>query len=246
VGGLSIDTDREATKEMIGLVPQEFNFNIFEKVIDIVVKQAGYYGIPRPQAIQNAEKYLKKLGLWEKRDAKAMELSGGMKRRLMIARGLVHEPKVLVLDEPTAGVDVELRRGMWDFLREINEAGTTIILTTHYLEEAEQLCRELAIINKGEIVAQGTVKDLLTKLQVETFVFDLAESLNDKTKELISKFEVRVIDPDTIEMDLQEGESFTEQIVALARLGIMVKSARNKTNRLEELFVNLTQEKKSV
>lgn len=246
VGGLSIDTEREATKEMIGLVPQEFNFNIFEKVIDIVVKQAGYYGIPRPQAIQNAEKYLKKLGLWEKRDAKAMELSGGMKRRLMIARGLVHEPKVLVLDEPTAGVDVELRRGMWDFLREINEAGTTIILTTHYLEEAEQLCRELAIINKGEIVAQGTVKDLLTKLQVETFVFDLADSLNDTTKELISKFEVRVIDQDTIEMDLQEGESFTEQIVALARLGIMVRSARNKTNRLEELFVNLTQEKKSV
>lgn len=243
VGGLSIDTEREAAKEMIGLVPQEFNFNIFEKVINIVVKQAGYYGIPRKQALVSAEKYLKQLGLWEKRNEKAMELSGGMKRRLMIARGLVHEPKVLILDEPTAGVDIELRRGMWDFLRDLNAAGTTIILTTHYLEEAEQLCREVAIINKGEIVAQGTVKDLLSGLNVETFVFDLLKPLDERTTLLVEKFEVVVVDQDTLEMDLKEGESFTEMVLALARLDIGIRSVRNKANRLEELFLRLTKEK---
>lgn len=235
----SIDTERDAAKEMIGVVPQEFNFNMFEKVIDIVVKQAGYYGISREVALKNAEKYLKALDLWEKRDQKAMTLSGGMKRRLMIVRALVHEPKLLILDEPTAGVDIELRREMWDFLRDLNEQGTTIILTTHYLEEAEQLCEYIAIVNKGEIIEQGTVKELLAKLSVETYVFDVVDSLDDRTKKLLADFAVRVVDNNTIEMDLERGESFTEMINALLRLDIVVRSARNKANRLEELFVRL-------
>jgi ABC-2 type transport system ATP-binding protein len=235
----SIDTERDAAKEMIGVVPQEFNFNMFEKVIDIVVKQAGYYGISREVALKNAEKYLKALDLWEKRDQKAMTLSGGMKRRLMIVRALVHEPKLLILDEPTAGVDIELRREMWDFLRDLNEQGTTIILTTHYLEEAEQLCEYIAIVNKGEIIEQGTVKELLAKLSVETYVFDVVDPLDDRTKKLLADFAVRVVDNNTIEMDLERGESFTEMVNALLRLDIVVRSARNKANRLEELFVRL-------
>ena len=240
VFGQSIDTHRNDTKEYIGLVPQEFNFNVFEKVIDIVVKQAGYYGIERKVALRNAEKYLKALELWDKRDQKSMTLSGGMKRRLMIARALVHEPKLLILDEPTAGVDIELRRGMWDFLRELNVNGTTIILTTHYLEEAEQLCERIAIVNQGNIVEEGSVKDLLAKLSVETYIFDLAESLSEKNTELISQFQVRVIDENTIEMDSVQGETITEMINALSRLGITVRSMRNKANRLEELFVRIT------
>ena len=239
------DTDKDSVeaKSAIGLVPQEFNFSIFEKVIDIVVKQAGYYGIPRKEALVNAEEYLKALGLWDKRSAKAMTLSGGMKRRLMIARALIHKPKLLILDEPTAGVDIELRRGMWDFLRELNEKGTTIILTTHYLEEAEALCERIAIINHGEIVEEGTVKDLLAKLSVETYVFDLVAPLDDRLMELVKKFEVRILDPQTLEMDLVEGEDLSEMIMALARLDIMVRSMRNKANRLEELFVRLTHDK---
>ena len=240
VFGHDIVSDTVAAKSAIGLVPQEFNFNIFEKVIDIVVKQAGYYGIPREQALINAEKYLKQLGLWEKRDEKSMTLSGGMKRRLMIARALIHEPKLLILDEPTAGVDIELRRGMWDFLRELNDSGTTIILTTHYLEEAEALCERIAIINHGNIVEEGTVKDLLATLSVETYVFDLVSPLDTRLAELVEKFEVRIIDPQTLEMDLVDGESLSEVIMALARLDIMVRSMRNKANRLEELFVRLT------
>lgn len=240
VFGHDIVSDTVAAKSAIGLVPQEFNFNIFEKVIDIVVKQAGYYGIPREQALVNAEKYLKQLGLWEKRDEKSMTLSGGMKRRLMIARALIHEPKLLILDEPTAGVDIELRRGMWDFLRELNDSGTTIILTTHYLEEAEALCERIAIINHGNIVEEGTVKDLLATLSVETYVFDLVSPLDTRLAELVEKFEVRIIDPQTLEMDLVDGESLSEVIMALARLDIMVRSMRNKANRLEELFVRLT------
>lgn len=243
VFGHDIVTDTVAAKSSIGLVPQEFNFNIFETVIDIVIKQAGYYGIPRTLALVNAEKYLKLLGLWEKRDEKAMALSGGMKRRLMIARALIHEPKLLILDEPTAGVDIELRRGMWDFLRELNEQGTTIILTTHYLEEAEALCERIAIINHGNIVEEGTVKDLLAKLSVETYVFDLVSPLDARLTELVQKFEVRIIDPKTLEMDLVDGESLSEIITALARLDIMVRSMRNKANRLEELFVRLTHDK---
>ncbi len=240
VFGESIDTHRNSTKEYIGLVPQEFNFNIFEKVIDIVVKQAGYYGIARPVALKNAEKYLKALGLWDKRNEKAMTLSGGMKRRLMIARALVHEPKLLILDEPTAGVDIELRRGMWDFLQELNKAGTTIILTTHYLEEAEHLCERIAIVNQGNIVEEGNVKDLLSKLSVETYIFDLQEPISEKTKELLSQFQVRILDTDSIEADLVQGESVSELITALSRLDIMVRSMRNKANRLEELFVRIT------
>ncbi|MEK9174153.1 MAG: ABC transporter ATP-binding protein [Patescibacteria group bacterium] len=243
VFGHDIVSDAVAAKSAIGLVPQEFNFNIFEKVVDIVVKQAGYYGIPREQALVNAEKYLKQLGLWEKRDEKAMALSGGMKRRLMIARALIHEPRLLILDEPTAGVDIELRRGMWDFLRELNESGTTIILTTHYLEEAEALCERIAIINHGNIVEEGTVKDLLAKLSIETYVFDLVSPLDEKLTELVKKFEVRIVDPQTLEMDLVDGESLSEVIMALARLDIMVRSMRNKANRLEELFVRLTHDK---
>lgn len=240
VFGQSIETEREATKEFIGLVPQEFNFNMFEKVIDVVVKQAGYYGIARPVALKNAEKYLKELGLWDKRNEKSMNLSGGMKRRLMIARALVHEPKLLILDEPTAGVDIELRRGMWDFLKELNKNGTTIILTTHYLEEAEHLCERIAIVNQGNVVEEGSVKDLLAKLSVETYIFDLAEPLTEKTKELLSQFQVRVVDENTIEADLVQGESVSEMIMALGRLDIMVRSMRNKANRLEELFVRIT------
>ena len=238
--GHDIVTDAVAAKSAIGLVPQEFNFNIFEKVIDIVVKQAGYYGIPRKKALINAEKYLKALGLWEKKDEKAMSLSGGMKRRLMIARALIHEPKLLILDEPTAGVDIELRRGMYDFLRELNQSGTTIILTTHYLEEAEALCERIAIINQGSIVEEGTVKDLLAKLSVETYIFDLQNPLDEKTSKLIEKFEVRIIDSLTIEIDTTQGETLTEVIIALARLDIVARSMRNKANRLEELFVRLT------
>jgi ABC-2 type transport system ATP-binding protein len=235
-----IDTHHGDAKAMIGLVPQEFNFNIFEKVIDIVVTQAGYYGIPREEALQRAEKYLKALDLWEKRESKSQELSGGMKRRLMIARALIHEPRLLILDEPTAGVDIELRRGMWDFLRELNKNGTTIILTTHYLEEAEQLCEQIAIVNKGEIVKQGTVKELLEELSVETYVFDLEEPLDEKTKSTIEQFQVRVLDEKTVEVDLAKGETLSEMMMALARLDILVHSMRNKTNRLEELFVRLT------
>lgn len=244
VFGQSIDTHRNSTKEYIGLVPQEFNFNIFEKVEDIVVKQAGYYGIARPVAIKHAEKYLKALGLWDKRDQKAMTLSGGMKRRLMIARALVHEPRLLILDEPTAGVDIELRRGMWDFLQELNKNGTTIILTTHYLEEAEQLCERIAIVNEGNIVEEGSVKDLLAKLSVETYIFDLTETLTERAKELLSQFQVRILDENTIEMDSVQGETVSEMIAALARLDITVRSMRNKANRLEELFVRITKQKK--
>jgi ABC-2 type transport system ATP-binding protein len=243
VFGHDIVTDTTAAKSAIGLVPQEFNFNIFEKVIDIVVKQAGYYGIPRDEALIGAEKYLKALALWEKRDEKAMTLSGGMKRRLMIARALIHEPRLLILDEPTAGVDIELRRGMWDFLRDLNEKGTTIILTTHYLEEAEALCERIAIINQGDIVEEGTVKDLIAKLSVETYIFDLVHPLDEKTTEVIEKFEVRIIDPLTLEMDMADGETLTDMILALSRLDIVVRSMRNKANRLEELFVRLTHDK---
>lgn len=244
VFGQSIESEREATKECIGLVPQEFNFNMFEKVIDVVVKQAGYYGIARPVALQNAEKYLKELGLWEKRNEKSMNLSGGMKRRLMIARALIHEPKLLILDEPTAGVDIELRRGMWDFLTALNKSGTTIILTTHYLEEAEHLCERIAIVNQGNIVEEGSVKDLLAKLSVETYIFDLTTPLTEKNKELISQFQARVVDENTIEADLVQGESVSEMIMALGRLDIMVRSMRNKANRLEELFVRITTDTK--
>lgn len=240
VFGHDISTETSLAKASVGLVPQEFNFSIFEKVIDIVCDQAGYYGIPRSVALPRAEKYLKLLGLWEKRGEIAMRLSGGMKRRLMIVRALIHEPKLLILDEPTAGVDIELRREMWDFLRELNASGRTIILTTHYLEEAEQLCKRVAIINNGEIVSEGLVKDLLGTLTTETFIFDLVSPLTETNEKLIANFGVKKVDQDTIEMIVQKGESLSEALIALGRLGIEVRSMRNKSNRLEELFLDVT------
>ena len=238
--GHDLDTETSLAKASIGVVPQEFNFSIFEKVQNIVVDQAGYYGIPRSVALPRAEKYLKQLGLWDKRNVPARTLSGGMKRRLMIARSLIHEPKLLILDEPTAGVDIELRREMWDFLRALNVAGRTIILTTHYLEEAEQLCRSVAIINQGEIVEHGLVKDLLSNMHTETFVFDLEEPLAPETEKLLANFGVEKVDEKTVEMVLGKDETVNDAVLSLNRLGIRVSSMRNKTNRLEELFLHLT------
>ncbi len=237
IEGLSIDDDYQKAKMHLGIVPQEFNFGIFEKVIDIILDQAGYYGIPRKEALPKAEKLLQQLGLYEKRNEQSRTLSGGMKRRLMIARGLVHDPKVLILDEPTAGVDIEIRREMWEFLQKLNQSGTTIILTTHYLEEAEQLCNNMAIINKGEVVERGPVKELLGKMDKETFIFDLEQPLSEKTEALVAQFGVHKIDVDTIEMTVKQGESVNDAIIALNRLDIRVRSMRNKTNRLEEFFM---------
>ncbi|MBT6502607.1 MAG: ABC transporter ATP-binding protein [Deltaproteobacteria bacterium] len=234
-----IDTDFSAAKRNIGIVPQEFNFNQFEKVGDILRAQAGYFGIDRKTAAQRTEKYLRLLGLWEKEKEVSRFLSGGMKRRLMIARALVHEPRLLILDEPTAGVDIELRRSMWDFLFDLNQKGTTIILTTHYLEEAEQLCRSIAIIDHGEIVENTQMKDLLKKLDRETFVFDLGTELTETIS--LPCCESRQIDPTTLEIDINKEHSLNEIFTALSEKGIVVKSMRNKTNRLEELFVSLVE-----
>ncbi|WP_373088505.1 ABC transporter ATP-binding protein [Zhongshania sp.] len=235
--GHSIDNELAAAKREIGLVPQEFNFSNFESVWDIVVNQAGYYGLNRKVAGERAEKYLKKLGLWDKRKVASRMLSGGMKRRLMIARALVHEPRLLILDEPTAGVDIELRRSMWEFLTEINRSGTTIILTTHYLEEAESLCRHIAIIDAGVIVENTTMKALLKQLQKETFILDVRDGI--KTDISIPGFETRMVDEHTLELVLNKGTSLNEVFVALDGSGIEVSSMRNKANRLEELFVAL-------
>ncbi len=240
VFGVDIDERPEEAKSYIGVVPQEFNFNIFEKVIDIVVNQAGYYGIPRTQATQQANVLLKQLGLWDKRDHQAQTLSGGMKRRLMIARALVHRPKLLILDEPTAGVDIQLRRSMWDFIRTLTMRGITIILTTHYLEEAEQLCKHLAIIDNGQIIESGTIKEMLSKLSVETFILDLKQEIPDGMLSLLNNFNIIKVDPTTIEVNLTKDETLSDAILELNRHNIYVKSMRNKANRLEELFVNLT------
>jgi ABC-2 type transport system ATP-binding protein len=231
----SVDQEVDA-KTCIGLVPQEFNFNQFETLLQIVVNQAGYYGVPRSIAKERAEKYLKKLELWDKRNANARELSGGMKRRLMIARALMHEPKMLILDEPTAGVDIEVRRSMWAFLKEINAQGVTIILTTHYLEEAEMLCRNIAIIDQGLIVENTTMKALLSQLHVETFILDI--QAHDITPYL-HDYQLRVIDGNTIEVDVDKAQSINEVFTGLTEQGISVQSMRNKSNRLEELFVTL-------
>lgn len=239
VFGYDLDTQKEDVKRQIGLVPQEFNFSIFEKVINTLLQQAGYYGIPRELAHQRAEKYLKHLELWDKRDAQVRELSGGMKRRLLIARALVHEPKLLILDEPTAGVDIEVRRIMWKFFREINEQGTTIILTTHYLEEAESLCRNIAIIDNGEIISNTSVNALLSELQMETFVLLLAEPLVDLPK--IADMVVRRVDEKTLEIDIHHAQSINQVFEKLTAAGVHVASLRNKVNRLEEMFLNLTQ-----
>lgn len=242
IGGISLEEEPARAKLHIGVVPQEFNFGIFEKVLDIVVDQAGYYGIPPRQARIAAEKYLRKLGLWEKRHEQARSLSGGMKRRLMIARGLVHAPRLLILDEPTAGVDIELRRGMWDFLRELNESGVTIILTTHYLEEAEQLCRNVAIIHQGEIVTHGEMKSLLAGMERQTVIFDLERDVTQTELQEMRKFSP-VSTPQTIEMTLTRENTLDHAIHALHGLDLKVKSVRNKSNRLEEYFVEMTQKK---
>lgn len=239
VSGFDLDSQREAVKRSLGVVPQEFNFNNFEKVLDIVVQQAGYYGLPRKLAHQRAETYLKKLDLWEKRDVQARMLSGGMKRRLMIARALVHEPKILILDEPTAGVDIEIRRSMWVFLKELNKKGTTIILTTHYLEEAESLCRNLAIIGHGEIIARGATKDLLKEKNKSTFIADLRNPLNQLPEDL-NLFGARLTDDNSIEFSLERGASLNQVFDLFSKYEIHASSIRPKTNRLEELFVDLT------
>ncbi len=237
--GHSLDSARELAKKKVGVVPQEFNFNQFEKVFDIVVTQAGFYGIPAGAAKVAAEKYLRRLGLWEKRDNQARELSGGMKRRLMIARALVHEPELLILDEPTAGVDIELRRSMWDFLTDLNRQGKTIILTTHYLEEAESLCRHIAIIDHGTIVENTDMKSLLEKLQVETFILDLASAVS--AAPVLNGFTVRLRDARTLEVDVPKSEPLNDVFTQLAAQDIAVMSMRNKANRLEELFLRLVE-----
>ncbi len=236
-----IDTDFARAKMELGVVPQEFNFNQFEKVFDICVTQGGFYGLPRGVAAERAEKYLRKLGLWDKRDTRSRELSGGMKRRLMIARALVHEPRLLILDEPTAGVDIELRRSMWKFLREINEAGRTIILTTHYLEEAESLCRNIAIIDNGRIVVNTSIRALLSTLNTETFVLDTREAVSDVPD--AGDYALRRTDAHQLEVTVERSRSLNELFGLLSRQGLHVVSMRNKANRLEELFVNLVEKK---
>ena len=236
--GVDIEKDPITAKRLIGVVPQEFNFSIFEKVGDIVELQGGFYGLTGAQARASTEKYLRKLGLWDKRNVQARHLSGGMKRRLMIARALVHEPRLLILDEPTAGVDIEIRRSMWAFLTEMNEAGTTIILTTHYLEEAESLCRNIAIIDHGEIVENTSMRALLQQLDTETFVLDFARALADVPQ--IEGFTLRRFDEHCLEVDLHKGQHLNEVFLALDAKGLQVASMRNKSNRLEQLFVSLT------
>lgn len=240
VYGCDLDKEKDKAKSYIGLVPQEFNFNVFEPVYEIIVNQAGYYGIPRKQASKRAKQLLKQLGLWEKRRDMARELSGGMKRRLMIARALVHEPQLLILDEPTAGVDIEIRRSMWIFLEEINKQGTTIILTTHYLEEAEALCRNIAIINKGKIIENTSMKSLLGQLQIETFVLDLKESITDVP--VINGYHIVMRDPSTLLVEVNKSKSINGLFAELTHLNLHVLSMRSKSNRLEELFLCLTGE----
>ena len=237
--GHDLDRNPAALKRSIGVVPQEFNFNQFEKTFDIVVTQAGYYGIPPKIAKERAEKYLTQLGLWDKRDTPSRSLSGGMKRRLMIARALVHEPRLLILDEPTAGVDIELRRSMWSFLTGLNEQGTTIILTTHYLEEAEQLCRNIGIIDHGTIVENTSMRQLLGQLHVETFLLDLKQPLQ-AAPQLIG-YPSQLLDAATLEVQVDKVVGITGLFTQLAAQNIEVVSLRNKTNRLEELFVSLVE-----
>lgn len=240
--GHDLDHALEHAKLNIGLVPQEFNFNVFEPLTQILINQAGYFGVPYRVAKQRSEKYLRLLDLWDKRNVRARELSGGMKRRLMIARALMHEPKLLILDEPTAGVDIELRRTMWDFLRQINAEGTTIILTTHYLEEAEMLCRHIGIIDQGQLVACTTMKAILQQVDMETFILDLKQPFRADTR---LDTNIRQIDPKTIEVDIQKQESLNATFASLTQGGYEVLSMRNKANRLEELFMQLVEKNSS-
>ena len=243
VFGYDIDHNLVQAKKQIGIVPQEFNFNQFETPLQICVNQAGYYGVPRKVALKRAEKYLKQSDLWEKRNHRARMLSGGMKRRLMIARALMHEPKLLILDEPTAGVDIELRRAMWDFLQKLNAEGTTIILTTHYLEEAEMLCRNIGIIQAGEVLEDTSMHDLLGKLQAETFILDVAgapETLQ------IQDFPAKLVESQRLEVEVVRNQGINHLFQQLTQQGIKVLSMRNKANRLEELFLKITEGKKDV
>ncbi len=240
VFGHDLTKEPMAVKSAIGLVPQEFNFNQFEPVEEIILNQAGYYGVPVSEARERTDWALKALGLWDKRRNIARDLSGGIKRRLMIARALVHNPKLLILDEPTAGVDIELRRSMWSFLQEVNRMGTTIILTTHYLEEAEQLCRNIAIIDKGNIVVDTSVKALLATLDKETFILDLAQPL-DQLPTLECNYPTTLIDNHSIEVEIHRNQSLNKLFCDLEREKIEVISMRNKSNRLEELFLDLVE-----
>ncbi|WP_271679816.1 ABC transporter ATP-binding protein [Thermomonas mangrovi] len=239
VSGIDLDADRDAAMRQIGLVPQELNFNMFEKPLDICVNYAGFYGIPRREALARAEAVLKDAHLWDKADKMSRTLSGGMKRRLMIARAMMTAPRLLILDEPTAGVDIEIRRGMWKTLKEINAAGTTIILTTHYLEEAESLCRNLAIIDRGTIVEQGPMKSLLAKLDVEGFLFDIDGALPAELP-AIEGATLLTTDDHTLDLDMPRAMDLNRVFAALDAAGIRVRSMRTKTNRLEELFVRMT------
>lgn len=242
VFGLSLRNQRAQAKQQLGLVPQEFNFNQFEKPFDICVNSAGYYGVSRELAKARAEKYLTELQLWDKRDVASRTLSGGMKRRLMIARAMVHEPRLLILDEPTAGVDIEIRRSLWKFVQQINAHGTTVILTTHYLEEAESLCRNIAIIDKGQIVENTSMRALLDKLDKEAFILDLAAPLTEAP--IIHGFTVQLLDTQTLEVEIPKGSELNGLFGALSGAGIGVRSLRNKSNRLEELFVRLVDQGK--
>jgi ABC-2 type transport system ATP-binding protein len=239
VFGHDIDTELEAAKSCLGVVPQEINFNQFEKVSTILLNQAGFYGIPRATARGRVEHWLRQLQLWDKRDAVSRTLSGGMKRRLMIARALVHEPQLLILDEPTAGVDIEVRRSMWEFLRRINEQGTTIILTTHYLEEAESLCRHIAIIDEGRIIENDRMSSVLRKLHTETFVLNLREPLH--ALPALPEYRVTQVDETTLEVEVSKEQNLNEIFATLSAAGIEVLSMRNKANRLEELFLRLVE-----
>jgi len=239
VFGHDIDTDLETAKACLGLVPQEINFNQFEKVSTILVNQAGFYGIPRRVARERMEVWLRKLQLWEKRDAISRSLSGGMKRRLMIARALIHEPKLLILDEPTAGVDIEVRRSMWEFLRELNESGTTIILTTHYLEEAENLCRHIAIIDEGRIIEHDRMATVLRKLHSEVFVLNLRQPLAELPQ--LPGYALKLDGDGSIEVEVTKAQNLNDIFAALSARGIEVVSMRNKANRLEELFLRLVE-----
>jgi ABC-2 type transport system ATP-binding protein len=239
VFGVSVREDRNAAMRLIGLVPQELNFNMFERPFDICVNQAGFYGIPRAEARVRAEKYLKQLVLWDKAFHSARSLSGGMKRRLMIARAMMSEPRLLILDEPTAGVDIEIRRSMWKFVSAINAAGTTVILTTHYLEEAEQLCRNIAIIDHGRIVENTSMRKLLAKLDVESFVFDLAAPIESLPE--VAGVRFARVDEQTLEAEMPREHDLNSLFAALSAHGVVVRSMRNKSNRLEELFVRLVE-----
>jgi ABC-2 type transport system ATP-binding protein len=239
VFGHDIDRDLDRAKSCIGIVPQEINFNMFESPETIVVNQAGFYGVERSVARQRAEKYLKQRQLWAKRKGMARALSGGMKRRLMIARALMHEPRLLILDEPTAGVDIEIRRSMWDFLREINEQGTTIILTTHYLEEAETLCRNIAIIDGGQIIERDRMSSLLRRLHTESFLLSLRNSL--AAPPTLEGYPLKLVDDHTLEVEVSKDQTLNEIFGRLSAQGIEVLSMRNKVNRLEEMFMRLVE-----